>query len=299
MRWDFGISEVTTMPWSFEEDVARYAALGAEAIEIWEKKLAANPARRREQLRAPAAQGLRVSSFQATVHSLYPTHLSREPSQFEDRFERIAATVDACAPELPGTIFVLNTGIAAGGDVQAAFERSVPALRELAQRAQSLGVRLAMEPLHPIAMNEDSFLWNVEDALELVTAVNHEAFGICADIWNLAGQADLERRLAAGGGRIFLAQVSDWRRPRSFLDRLAVGDGTLDFAPFLRGLHGARYDGPLVLEIFSQNVADSLYDDDLSAVVTRSRAALERYQRDTLRPNISAKAPSPRANAGQ
>lgn len=35
----FGISEFTTMPWSFEKDVERYAALGVQAIELCEQKL--------------------------------------------------------------------------------------------------------------------------------------------------------------------------------------------------------------------------------------------------------------------
>lgn len=40
------------------------------------------------------------------------------------------------------------------------------------------------------------------------------------------------------------------------------------------GLQKSGYAGPLVLEIFSKNVPDSLYDGDLDAVVTRSREAL-------------------------
>jgi sugar phosphate isomerase/epimerase len=283
MTWTFGISEVTTMPWRFEEDVARYGSLGAHAIEIWEKKLDADPGRRREQLRLPAANGLAVSSFQASVHALYPTHLKPEPQDFDARLAAFVATLEATAPFMPGSAFVLNTGLAKGGDVERAFVRTCRAYRELARRAESLGVRLALEPLNPLAMNEDTFVWNLEDAVAILDAVDHPALGICADIWNLAGQYDLRTRLTHCAGRIFLAQVSDWRRPRSFLDRLAVGDGALDFQPFLAGLRDASYDGPLVLEIFSQDVSDSLYDGDLRAVVTRSREALERHQRAALR----------------
>ncbi|HEY1654804.1 MAG TPA: sugar phosphate isomerase/epimerase family protein [Candidatus Tumulicola sp.] len=292
MTWTFGISEVTTMPWSFEKDVARYGGLGAQAIEIWEKKLDADPGRRREQLRMPTANGLSVPSFQAGVHALYPTHLKPEPRSFEARLRAFVATLEACASFIPGAVFVLNTGRAKDGDVESAFARTRSAYRELARRAESLGVRLALEPLNPLAMNEDTFVWNLEDSLEILEAVDHPALGICADIWNLAGQYDLQARLAHCAGRIFLAQVSDWRRPRSFLDRLAVGDGTLDFQPFLAGLRDAGYEGPLVLEIFSQNVPDSLYDGDLRAVVTRSREALERHQCNALRANSQQTAPS-------
>ena len=274
MSWTFGVSEVTTWPWSFEQDVRRYRELGARAIEIWEFKLERDPAKRRAQLEGVRAQGLRVSSFQADVHALFPTHLSREPAGFAARRDAFLATLDACAPSLPGSVFVLNTGVAKDGDVERAFRATVDAYGDLARRAAAAGVRLAIEPLHPLSMNEDSFAWNLEDALDIVDAVGHEALGICADVWNLAGQYDLRRRLARCAGKIFVAQVSDYRRPRSFLDRLAVGDGSIDFEPFLHGLRDAAYDGPLVLEIFSKDVADSLYDGDLDAVVESSRDAL-------------------------
>ncbi len=274
MAWKFGISEVTTWPWSFADDVARYPALGAAAIEIWEFKLDHDARKRRDQLASVRAHGLAVSSFQADTHALFPTHLNREPAALDARRDAIFKTLDSLAPDLPGTVFVLNTGIAAGGDVQTAFDITVAVYRDLARRAAALGVRLALEPLHPLAMNEDSFAWNLEDARDIVAAVDHEALGICADIWNLAGQYDLRARLARCAGKIFVAQVSDYRRPRSFLDRLPVGAGSIDYGPFLDGLRDAGYDGPLVLEIFSKNVPDSLYDGDLRAVVERSRKVL-------------------------
>lgn len=276
MTWKFGISEVTTWPWSFAEDVARYPTLGAAAIEIWEFKLDADLGKRRGQLASVRARGLAVSSFQADIHALFPTHLSREPPDVDARRDAFLKTLDTLAPQLPGTVFVLNTGIAAHGDVQTAFDITVAVYHDLAQRAADLGVRLALEPLHPVAMNEDSFAWNLEDALDVVDAVGHEALGICADIWNLAGQHDLRARLERCAGKIFIAQVSDYRRPRSFLDRVVVGEGAIDYRPFLEGLQAAGYEGPLVLEIFSKNVPDSLYDGDLNAVVERSRDALTR-----------------------
>jgi sugar phosphate isomerase/epimerase len=299
MEYAFGISEVTTKPWSFEEDIARYPALGAAAIEIWENKLDDDADRRRAQLLAAFAHGLEICSFQARVHSLYPTHLSREPAAFDARLERLHSTLDSVGTVLPGTVFVLNTGVAAGGDVARAFRESVPAYRELAAHARRLNVRLAIEPLHPLAMNEDSFAWTLEGALELTEAIAHPAFGICADIWNLAGQFELGERLARCGDRIFLAQVSDWRTPRSFLDRLPVGEGDLDFKPFLRGLHAAGYDGPLVLEIFSDDVDDSLYAGDVAAMVRRSRESLDLHQRNALRPSEASSAIPAIAPRGQ
>lgn len=277
MDWKFGISEVTTWPWSFEQDLARYPSLGAAAIEIWEFKLDPDRAGRSAQIASARDTGLSISSFQADLHSLFPTHLNLDPTDFDSRLECFLETLSSLGPLMPGTVFVLNTGTAKNGNVEAAFLKTVAGYRRLAQRAADEGVRLALEPLHPIAMNEDSFAWNLEDALDILDAVGDPVLGICADAWNLAGQFDLESRLARCAGKISLAQVSDYRRPQSFLDRLAIGDGSIDFEPFLRGIEAAGYEGPLVLEIFSKDVPDSLYDGDLSAVVERSRDTLTRF----------------------
>ncbi len=274
--WTFGISQCTTWPWSFADDLARYEGLGARAIELWEFKLAADPGARRAQL-AAARERYAVSSFQADVHSLLPTRMQPDPADPGARRAAFLRTLDAAAPLLPGTVFVLNTGRAQDGDVQRAFDLTVAAYRDLARHAADAGVRLALEPLHPLAMNEDTFAWNLEDALDVVEAVGHDALGICADAWNLAGQHDLRARLARCAGRIFVAQVSDYRRPRSFLDRLPLGAGTLDLRPFLDGLREAGFAGPLVFELFSQGVADSFYDGDMAAGIGRTRDALSHY----------------------
>jgi len=273
MQWMYGVSECTTWPWPFERDLERYRALGAGAIEMWEFKLATDAGRRREQVQAAARQ-YDVSSFQATVHSLFPTHTQPEPSGLQERRTAFVQTLREVAPYIPGAVFVLNTGAASRGDVQAAFDATVCAYRELVREARDAGVLLALEPLHPLQMNEDTFAWNLEDAMDVIDAVGDDALGICADAWNLAGQHDLQSRLARCGDRIFIAQVSDYRRPRSFLDRLPLGDGSLDLRPFLLGLEAANYRGPLVFELFSKDVSDSFYDGDMEAGIVRTRERL-------------------------
>ena len=67
-----GISEFTTMPWSFDDDVARYAKLEVGAIEVVETNL--DPARIDEQMRSIAADGRRPCSAWRSVPSA-PTAL--------------------------------------------------------------------------------------------------------------------------------------------------------------------------------------------------------------------------------
>ena len=55
----FGISEFTTKPWSFDDDVARYARLGIDAIEVVEAKL--DDERFADQMQSITRAGLSVS----------------------------------------------------------------------------------------------------------------------------------------------------------------------------------------------------------------------------------------------
>jgi sugar phosphate isomerase/epimerase len=69
--------------------------------------------------------------------------------------------------------------------------------------------------------------------------------------------------------------VSDWRTPRSYEDRLIVGQGAIPLPPLLRAVHESGYRGPDVVEIFSGDVPDSLWERDLDQVIAASRTGLE------------------------
>ena len=107
-------------------------------------------------------------------------------------------------------------------------------------------------------------------------------FGICLDVWNVWQNADVAAAIKACGDRIFVVQVSDWRTPRSYEDRLVVGQGEIPWPPLLRTIHESSYRGPYTLEIFSRDVPDSLWQGDLSRVITDSRAGLEAAWREAF-----------------
>src|ERR671937_583763 len=66
--FQFGVSEFTTQPWSFEQDVENYARLGVDTIEVCEVKL--DEERAAEQLALAGRHGLPVTSVQPTIRTL-------------------------------------------------------------------------------------------------------------------------------------------------------------------------------------------------------------------------------------
>jgi sugar phosphate isomerase/epimerase len=273
LPYQFGVSEFTTWPWSFAEDVERYARLGVAASEVCEFKL--DEQRTREQLALAGAHGLTISSVQPAVRTLFPSLSQPEPRDPAARMARFRQTIERCAPLTQGVPFVANTGNAPGGNIQAALETAAREYRALADVAAAQGVRVAFEPLNAVAMNVESAIWTLEQGLQLVEQVDRPSFGLCVDLWNIWQNAAVEEAIRACGDRIFVVQVSDWRTPRSFQDRLIVGQGAIPLPPLLRAVHESGYRGPYVVEIFSGDVPDSLWKGNLDQVITTSRAGLE------------------------
>ena len=85
--------------------------------------------------------------------------------------------------------------------------------------------------------------------MRIVEAVDRDNFGICLDVWNIWQNADILEEIRRCGDRIFVVQLSDWRTPRSYQDRLVVGEGEIPLAPFLRAIYDSGYRGAYCVEI--------------------------------------------------
>src|SRR5579859_59502 len=98
----FGISEFTTWPWSFEQDVERYARLGVDTIEVCEFKL--NDQDIDRQLSLVAQQGLAISSVQPSTRTLFPSQSQPEPKDVSERMSLFGRTIErfgAMAVDVP------------------------------------------------------------------------------------------------------------------------------------------------------------------------------------------------------
>jgi sugar phosphate isomerase/epimerase len=260
-----GISEFTTMPWSFDQDVERYAHLGIDAIEIVEAKL--DDERYVEQLQSVRAAGLTISGVQPKVRTFFSSRMTPEPRGIDERCKALRHSIEKLGLHAQGVPFITNTGAHPRGDINEAMTVVGDRLGELAKVAADNGVVLAIEPLNPTSVNVESVIWTIDQALEIIERADSGAVGLCLDYWNIWQNADVFAQIARAGSRIFTVQASDWRRPRSFADRIVPGDGDIPLAELIRATRATGYDLPYVVEIFSNDVPDSLYDTDLEQVV--------------------------------
>jgi len=271
--FQFGVSEFTTNPWPFERDVETYARLGVSAIEVCEFKL--DPARVREQMELITASGLEVTSVQPKTRTLFPSASQPEPLDVAERVKLFQKTIETLSPWTPGVAYVTNTGIPPGGNIQEVMDRATIEYRGLAEFAADHGVKIALEPLNASIVNIETAIWTLPQAMEIMDAVGHDSFGICLDSWNVWQNADIHAQIRACGEKIFAVQISDWRTPRSFLDRLVPGQGEIPLPAFLKAVHAAGFRGAYSVEIFSSGVPNALWDGDLEKVITDSRAGMD------------------------
>lgn len=272
--YQYSVSEFTTYPWTFEQDVARYAQLGVEGIEVCEFKL--DRARVSEQLAMIPAHNLTISSVQPQTRTLFPSRSQPEPLHVPDRMMRFRQTIESFGAVASGLSFVTNTGIPPDGNIQQVIDTAEREYTALADFAGEHGANIALEPLNASIVNTETAIWTVEQGMRIIEAVDRPNFGLCLDLWNIWQNAHLEDAIRSAGDRIFIVQVSDYRTPRSFEDRHIVGQGEIPFPPLLRAVHESGYRGFYELEIFSGDVPDSLWKGDMETVITRSRDGLDR-----------------------
>jgi sugar phosphate isomerase/epimerase len=280
--YTFGVSQFTTNPWTFEEDVEDYARLGVDTIEVCEDKL--DEEKFAEQLALVGDRGLEISSAQPSVRTLFPSRTQPEPEDVHERTARFRRAIERLGALARGIPFVCNTGPPPDGNILEVFDVAAREYRELADFARDRGALVALEPLNPTLMNVESAIWTVEQAMRIVEAVGRDEFGVCVDFWNVWQNPDVAKQIRACGDRIFVVHVSDGRPPRSFEDRHVVGQGEIPLPELLRGTHEGGYRGAYTLEIFSNDVPDPLWEADLSEVVRESHSGFDEAWREAFGP---------------
>lgn len=276
----FGVSEFTTWPWSFERDVDSYARLGVDSIEVCEFKLDAGCMD--DQLALIAERGLQISSVQPATRTLFPSQSQPEPKDVSERMAYFRQTIERFGKRAEGRPFVTNTGIPPNGNMQHVLDTAAREYRSLAEFAAERGASVALEPLNASIANVETAIWTLEQAMRVVHAVDRDNFGICLDVWNIWQNAGIVDGIKACGDRIFVVQLSDWRTPRSYQDRLIPGQGEIPLPPLLHAIYESGFRGAYAVEIFSGDVPDSLWEEDLEQVIRSSREGLDRAWQEAL-----------------
>jgi sugar phosphate isomerase/epimerase len=246
------MNETTTFRWSFEEDVANYAAAGIPAIGVWRQKLSDCGQTKAQELLDRS--GLRVS------HLFWAGGFTgSEGRSYRESVEDAVEAVRTAAALKTGTL-VVYSGARAGHTYNHAKRLIQGALRELLPLAGELGVTLAVEPMHPGCATEWTFLTSLDDVLNLLGVVASPHVKMVLDTYHLGLTPGLLDRIAQIVPHVALVQLGDGRQPpNGEQNRCRLGDGNVPLKEIVAALKAAGYDGYYDVELLGEEIEPSDY----------------------------------------
>jgi sugar phosphate isomerase/epimerase len=256
-----------TVPrWSVPEAVDACVRAGVPAIGLWREPVA-------ERGLAAAGRdvrsaGLRVSSLCRGGFLTAPQGPARRRAIDDNR-----RAIDEAAALGAKCLVLVVGGLPEGSrDLPAARTNVLDGVAELVPHAAACGVRLALEPMHPVYAADRGVLSTLEQALDWAGPFPPERVGVAIDTFHLWWDPRLDVGLTRAAGRIACYQVSDWVVPLApdvLLARGMVGDGCIDLRHFAAAVAQAGFDGDVEVEIFNQRIWDAPPQDAFDTVLRR------------------------------
>ena len=257
------LNQATVQNWNVGQVVDGCVRHGIGSVSLWRHKIAETGLA--ECARLVQGAGLHVSSVCRGGMFVAPTA--------EERRERIAdnfrAVEEAAALKADSLVIVVG----ASPQVPIADARTMVAdgLAELVPYARNLGVRIGLEPLHPMYAGDRSVLNTIDQALAMAAPFAAEEVGVVLDTFHFWWDPRAYPQIESAAGRIFGFHVCDWLTPMPdmLLGRGIMGDGCIDNHGFRNAVEAAGYHGPIEVEVFNQTIWDTDGDEVLAKVVQR------------------------------
>jgi len=256
------LNQITTERLSLSEAVAACQRHSIGHIGVWRHKLGG-----KEILRD---SGLSVSSL--CRGGMFPAlTVTERQACIDDNLRAIDEAVSIGAPTL-----VLVCGPAADRDISAARGMVAVGIAAIAGHARAAGVKLGIEPLHPMFAADRSVITTLAEANALAMQFDAAAVGIVIDAFHVWWDPDLYAGIARAKGRITGFHVSDWLVPLPdvLLGRGMMGDGVIELRRIREAVDAAGYHGPVEVEIFNRAIWDSDPDSVLTTMRERFDALL-------------------------
>lgn len=204
------------------------------------------------------------------------------------------AVDEACALGAPCLVMVVGSlpgalqGQAAYHDIARARDEVRDGLAATLEYARSVGMPLAIEPLHPMQAAERACVNTLEQALDLCDALDPGrtgALGVAVDAYHVWWDPKLAAQIVRAGevrgpkerSRLLAYHVCDWLTPTCDLlnDRGMMGDGVIELRKLRGWVEATGYAGASEVEIFSTgNWWQREGDETLATCIERHRTVV-------------------------
>lgn len=238
---------ITTKPWPIEVAAQKYAKAGVKGITVWRNAL---------EGRDSAKVGNMLRDYGLEIISLcrsgfFPA-ISKEGRQraIEDN---ILALNQASALGAP--ILILVCGAEPKQSLDKSCMQIKTGIETILIHAEELGIKLAVEPLHPMYADTRSAINTLEQANNLVEAIDSPNLGVAVDVYHLWWDPTLEEQIHRCGemNKLFVFHICDWKSPTNDIlnDRGLMGEGCIDINKIRGWVHQSGFQGFNEVEIFS------------------------------------------------
>jgi sugar phosphate isomerase/epimerase len=242
---EFAFNQATAQNWPVPDMIAGCVAAGVTHVGLWREPVAEYGLER--TVRALADAGLDVST-------LCRGGFFDRPDWLDSNRRAIDEAAALGAPVL----VLVSGGLPPGSrDLDAARAHVGEAIATLAPYAAAEGVRLAIEPLHPMYAADRCVINTMSQALALAEPHPADTVGVVVDTYHVWWDDRIYEEIARAGDRIASFQIADWTTPLPegvLTGRALPGEGCVEIGRLWRAVLDAGYAGPVEVEIFNTDL---------------------------------------------
>lgn len=241
------IHTITTKPWKIEEAAKNYSDAGVKGITVWRDKLEGRNIRQ---------TGKMLREHDLSIVSLcrggfFPDkNLSKRKSAIDDNRKAIEE-----AAELGISMLVLVCGADPSQPLEESRKQIRDGIAAIIPDASAAGVKLTIEPLHPMYADTRSAINTLAQANDMAEELNSPWVGIAVDVYHLWWDPFLEKEIKRCGenGNLSAFHICDWKVPTTdmLLDRGLMGEGCIPVKQIRSWVEAAGFTGFNEVEIFS------------------------------------------------
>ncbi|MEM9826815.1 MAG: sugar phosphate isomerase/epimerase family protein [Planctomycetota bacterium] len=259
----------TTKPLSLSQAVTQYAHRNVPAISVWVEALEGLQVAQASRLISD--HGLKVPALVRGGFFCAGTQAERDAA-----VDRNRDLIDT-ARVLDADMLVLVVGAIPGVALGTQRTWVADAITKLDEQARQAGVKIAIEPLHPMYAGDKSCINRMTEARIMCEQIGSPNVGVAVDVYHVWWDPELDVEIARLGqqDRLFAFHVCDWRVPTRDLltDRALMGDGCIDIAAIRHAMTTAGFDGWIEVEIFSEDHWSGDQGEFLDSILDRFRTA--------------------------
>ena len=257
------IHTITTKPWPIETAIEKYARAGVKGISVWQQAVEGRSLEEvGNQIRNA---GLSVVSY--VRGGFFPSTSSEQRSLSISNNKKMIDESSA----LGSPLLVLVCGADPNQSLLKSREQIQAGIESILPHAESAGVKLAIEPLHPMYADTRSAITTLSQANDMAEAIDSPYVGVAIDVYHLWWDERLYSEISrcAAHDNLLAFHVCDWRNPtRDMLnDRTLMGRGCIPVCDIREAVDSTGFDGFIEVEIFSDEFWSKDQDEFLEEII--------------------------------